>query len=89
MFWFKLDQNLKLGKVKDIQAGIMQKVEILFALQKLGEKLKPEEDEFLVANMHNSMKQFEVASTNIGLFSIFFFKELNFPVCFDLFLMTV
>jgi hypothetical protein len=88
MFWFKLDQNLKLGKVKDIQAGIMQKVEILFALQKLGEKLKPEEDEFLVANMHNSMKQFEVASTNIGLFSIFF-KELNFPVCLDLFLITV
>ena len=45
IFFYQLDQNLKLGKVKDIQGSIMQKVEILFALQKLGEKLKPEEDE--------------------------------------------
>ncbi len=47
----------------------MQKVEILCALKKLGEKLSDEEEEFLNSNMHNNMKQFEVASTNIGNFT--------------------
>ena len=44
----------------------MQKVEILCALQKLGEKLNNDEEEFLKSNMHNNMKQFEIASTQIG-----------------------
>ena len=62
----KIDQNLKLGKVKDVQAGIMQKVEILCALQKLGEKLTEEQENFLSNNMDNSMKQFELASNSVG-----------------------
>lgn len=62
----QLDQSIKLGKTKDLQQSIQQKVEILFALQKLGEKLTSEEEDFMASNMHNNMKQFEVASTNIG-----------------------
>jgi hypothetical protein len=44
----------------------MQKVEILFALKKLNEKLTQEEENFLSNNMQNSMKQFEMAQTQIG-----------------------
>ena len=52
--------------------AVVQKVEILCALQKLNEKLTTEEDEFLKTNMDNNMKQFEVASSNIG--KLFFYK---------------
>lgn len=62
-----IEQNLKLGKTIDIQLAIVQKVEILCALQKLNEKLTAEENEFLQTNKNNNMKQFEVASSNIGL----------------------
>ena len=62
----KIDQNLKLGKVNDVQMAVVQKVEILCALQKLNETLTADENEFLQTNMHNNMKQFEVASSNIG-----------------------
>jgi hypothetical protein len=55
-----------LGKFKDVQSGVLQKVEILVALQKLGENLSDEEQNFLSNNINNNMKQFEVASTNIG-----------------------
>ena len=58
----------------------MQKVEILFALQKLGEMLTPEEEEFMSNNMKNSMKQFEMASTKIGLFKNILF--VIFPLLF-------
>ena len=53
--------------------GIVQKVEILCALQKLGEKLSEEEENFLSLNISNNMKQFELASdsTKIGIFHIF------------------
>ncbi len=44
----------------------MQKVEILCALQKLGEKLTDEEQKFVSDNISNNMKQFEIASINIG-----------------------
>jgi hypothetical protein len=46
--------------------AVVQKVEILCALQKLNETLTADENEFLQTNMHNNMKQFEVASSNIG-----------------------
>lgn len=46
--------------------GAYQKVEILCALKKLGEKLSSEEEEYLVRNMNADLKQFEVASTNIS-----------------------
>ncbi len=62
----KIDQGLKLGKIKDVPNGVMQKVEILCALQKLGEKLTDEEQRFVSENISNNMKQFEIASTNIG-----------------------
>ena len=58
---------MKLGKLKDVQSGVMQKVEILCALQKLGEKLSDEENKFVSENINNNMKQFELASTNIGI----------------------
>ena len=72
--YLKIEQSLKLGKI-DSQNGVVQKVEILCALQKLGEKLTEEEEYFLKSNMHNNMKQFELASTNIGKkpFIIIFF----------------
>jgi hypothetical protein len=57
---------LKLGKIKDVQNGVMQKVEILCALQKLGETLTDEEQKFVSENISNNMKQFEKASTDIG-----------------------
>jgi len=62
-----------LGKIKDVKNGIIQKVEILCALQKLGEKLSEEEEKFLILNISNNMKQFELASdsTKIGIFHIF------------------
>ena len=69
--WIKIEQNIKLGKIKDIQnVNIIQKVEILCALQKLGEILSEEEEIFLTSNLSNNMKQFEIASdsTEIGIF---------------------
>ena len=58
----KIEQNLKLGKIKDVQNATLQRVEILCALQKLGEKLNEEEEMFLSSNLSNNMKQFEIAS---------------------------
>ena len=55
-------QSLKLGKIKDVQSGVNQKVEILVALQKLGEKLSDEEEVFLSSNISSNMKQFELAA---------------------------
>lgn len=55
-----------MGKFKDVQSGVMQKVEILCALQKLGEKLSDEETRFMQENLNNNMKQFELASSGIG-----------------------
>ena len=62
----ELDQSIHLGKISDMQMGIMQKVEILCALKKLGDKLSDEEENFISSNINNNMKQFEKASTNIG-----------------------
>ena len=44
----------------------MQKVEILCALKKLGEKLSESQEEFLNINMNASLKQFSVASNSIS-----------------------
>ena len=46
--------------------GLMQKVEILCALKKLGEKLSESQEEFLNINMNASLKQFSVASNSIS-----------------------
>lgn len=63
----ELDERLKLGQLKDTQAGLRQKLEILCALQKLGDKLTPDEIQFLTQNSNTSMKEFEIASSNIGI----------------------
>jgi hypothetical protein len=54
-----------LGKIS-ANDGIMQKVEILCALKKLGEKLSESQEEFLNINMNASLKQFSVASNSIS-----------------------
>lgn len=63
-----LDERLKLGQVADVKSALRQKLEILFALQKLGEKLTVDENEFLLSNSNTNMKEFEIASTNISTF---------------------
>ena len=65
----------------DQKIAILQKVEILCALQKLGEKLSQEEVNFLTANMDNNMKQFELASTDIGKKKYFFYSSLSLSLC--------
>ena len=59
----------------------MQKVEILCALEKLGEKLSDEENKFLGENINNNMKQFELASSNIGI-NINFIENSHLSVYF-------
>lgn len=61
----KIEQAIKLGKISS-KDGIMQKVEILCALKKLGEKLSDLQEEFLNVNMNASLKQFQVASSSIS-----------------------
>ena len=61
----------------------MQKVEILCALQKLGETLTDDEKEFLETNKDNSMRKFELASTEISerslsSFASYINSHLNF-----------
>ena len=66
LFWYlQIEQNIKLGKIiaKD---GVSQKVEILCALKKLGEKLTDAQEDYLNVNMNASLKQFEIASSSIG-----------------------
>ena len=66
---FKINQSLKLSKSKDVESSIIQKVEILCALQKLGEQLNEEEKVFLESNLSSNMKQFELATdSKIGKF---------------------
>lgn len=64
-----LDERLKLGQIADVKSALRQKLEILYALQKLGEKLTVDENEFLLLNSNTNMKEFEIASTNIGTFN--------------------
>eukprot|EP00008_Paramoeba_atlantica_P003060 CAMPEP_0201488978 /NCGR_PEP_ID=MMETSP0151_2-20130828/20823_1 /ASSEMBLY_ACC=CAM_ASM_000257 /TAXON_ID=200890 /ORGANISM="Paramoeba atlantica, Strain 621/1 / CCAP 1560/9" /LENGTH=191 /DNA_ID=CAMNT_0047874431 /DNA_START=15 /DNA_END=590 /DNA_ORIENTATION=- len=57
--------QVKMGKTsKDKVAG--EAVEILVALKKLGETLKPEEEHFLQQHQDSSMAAFEKASSDLG-----------------------
>eukprot|EP00009_Paramoeba_aestuarina_P005146 CAMPEP_0201521082 /NCGR_PEP_ID=MMETSP0161_2-20130828/14063_1 /ASSEMBLY_ACC=CAM_ASM_000251 /TAXON_ID=180227 /ORGANISM="Neoparamoeba aestuarina, Strain SoJaBio B1-5/56/2" /LENGTH=191 /DNA_ID=CAMNT_0047919649 /DNA_START=63 /DNA_END=638 /DNA_ORIENTATION=+ len=60
-----LQAQVKLGKIsKDsVQA---EAVEILMALKKLGEPLKPAEEHFLQQHQDSSMEAFEQASASLG-----------------------
>eukprot|EP01117_Protostelium_nocturnum_P002657 TRINITY_DN1345_c0_g1_i1.p1 TRINITY_DN1345_c0_g1~~TRINITY_DN1345_c0_g1_i1.p1 ORF type:complete len:204 (-),score=91.67 TRINITY_DN1345_c0_g1_i1:46-621(-) len=60
-----LQTQQKLGKISK-DAYTQQAIEILTALKKLGEDLTPEEDNFLVSNRTEAMKDFEKVSSDMG-----------------------
>ncbi|KAM9256427.1 protein LZIC isoform 2-T2 [Cariama cristata] len=60
-----MDRDLMVGKLgRDLYT--QQKVEILTALRKLGEKLTPDDEMFLSANAGTALSQFERVSTDLG-----------------------
>ncbi|KAM4646554.1 protein LZIC isoform 1-T4 [Amazona ochrocephala] len=61
----EMDRDLMVGKLgRDLYT--QQKVEILTALRKLGEKLTPDDETFLSANAGAALSQFEKVSTDLG-----------------------
>ncbi|XP_036316702.1 protein LZIC isoform X2 [Pipistrellus kuhlii] len=61
----EMDRDLMVGKLeRDLYT--QQKVEILTALRKLGEKLTAEDEAFLSANAGAILSQFERVSTDLG-----------------------
>ncbi|XDA81662.1 hypothetical protein R6Z07F_011593 [Ovis aries] len=62
----EMDRDLMVGKLeRDLYT--QQKVEILTALRKLGEKLTADDENFLSANAGAILSQFEKVSTDLGL----------------------
>lgn len=61
----QVERDAKIGKLSQ-DAAVLQKVEILAALKKLGESLKPEEETYLQMNSSASLKQFERVSNELG-----------------------
>ncbi|XP_075028544.1 protein LZIC isoform X2 [Calonectris borealis] len=60
-----MDRDLMVGKLgRDLYT--QQKVEILTALRKLGEKLTQDDEMFLSANAGTALSQFERVSTDLG-----------------------
>uniref|UniRef100_A0A8D1S3A0 Protein LZIC n=1 Tax=Sus scrofa TaxID=9823 RepID=A0A8D1S3A0_PIG len=61
----EMDRDLMVGKLeRDLYT--QQKVEILTALRKLGEKLTADDEAFLAANAGAILSQFEKVSTDLG-----------------------
>ncbi|KAK9392004.1 protein LZIC [Crotalus adamanteus] len=61
----EMDRDLIVGKLgRDLYT--QQKVEILTALQKLGEQLTPNDEAFLSTNAGTALSQFEKVSTDLG-----------------------
>nr|XP_019831498.1 PREDICTED: protein LZIC [Bos indicus] len=61
----QMDRDLMVGKLaRDLYT--QQKVEILTALRKLGEKLTADDENFLSANAGAILSQFEKVSTDLG-----------------------
>uniref|UniRef100_A0A8C5S522 Leucine zipper and CTNNBIP1 domain containing n=1 Tax=Laticauda laticaudata TaxID=8630 RepID=A0A8C5S522_LATLA len=61
----EMDRDLIVGKLgRDLYT--QQKVEILTALRKLGEKLTPSDEIFLSTNAGTALSQFEKVSTDLG-----------------------
>merc|ERR1711991_379662 len=60
-----LDQSLKLRKITQSTYND-QRIEILLALQRLGEAISPEEEQALAAHTSKAMKDFAQASNEIG-----------------------
>ncbi|XP_059231139.1 protein LZIC isoform X2 [Mustela nigripes] len=61
----EMDRDLMVGKL-DRGLYMQQKVEILTALRKLGEKLTADDEAFLSANAGAILSQFEKVSTDLG-----------------------
>uniref|UniRef100_M4AAR6 Leucine zipper and CTNNBIP1 domain containing n=1 Tax=Xiphophorus maculatus TaxID=8083 RepID=M4AAR6_XIPMA len=60
-----MDRDMMVGKMsRDVHT--QQKMEILTALRKLGEKLTPEDDTFLAENATATLSQFEKVTANLG-----------------------
>ncbi len=60
-----LDTSLKLRKISP-ETHAEQRVEVLTALQRLGESLSPAEEEAVAAHTNRAMKNFERANNEIG-----------------------
>ncbi|PRP88571.1 hypothetical protein PROFUN_02982 [Planoprotostelium fungivorum] len=60
-----LQTQQKLGKISR-SAATQQAIEILTALKKLGDTLSPVEEDFLVENRTEAMKDFEKVSSDMG-----------------------
>ncbi|XP_034029163.1 protein LZIC [Thalassophryne amazonica] len=61
----EMDRDVMVGKLsRDVHT--LQKMEILTALRKLGEKLTPEDENFLTQNATATLSQFEKVTTNPG-----------------------
>uniref|UniRef100_H3AAQ5 Leucine zipper and CTNNBIP1 domain containing n=1 Tax=Latimeria chalumnae TaxID=7897 RepID=H3AAQ5_LATCH len=61
----EMDRDVMVGKLPR-DNYTQQKVEILTALRKLGEKLTPEDEAFLSANASATLSQFERVSGDLG-----------------------
>ena len=64
----------------DRDVGTVQIVEIMSALQKLGEQLTSKEQAFLNSHATDSLKLFEKASTEIGRLKEITFCKLRFQL---------
>lgn len=62
---YELDRDAKIGRVSS-DTHTQQKLEILAALKKLGDKLLPEEQHYLQVNSDSALKAFEAVSGDIG-----------------------
>ncbi|XP_029291784.1 protein LZIC [Cottoperca gobio] len=61
----EMDRDVMVGKLsRDVYT--QQKMEILTALRKLGEKLTSEDDAFLIENATATLSQFEKVTANLG-----------------------
>lgn len=65
MGYWQVNRDAKIGKIPKEQAT-QQAVEILTALKKLGEKLTPEEENFMQVNSSSSLKEFEQVTSDLG-----------------------
>ena len=63
----QIERDAKIGKL-DSELAQLQKVEMLSALEKLGEKLNATEEQFLQTYSSESLKKFEQVSGEIGKF---------------------
>ena len=61
-----MEQSLKLKKISP-ESFAMQRVEILGALKKLGEKITSDEEEYLKTHMSKSLAEFEKVDNSIGM----------------------